>query len=121
MNKAEKALVDLAKAQQRVREATKQISDALEKSFEAAEDRENWKPVNKNKWLTLAYKMEYEPYEGSYFVNHEQDVEGYLAEHCQHALRAHQLIQARKPLKQALGVAKRRVSALANRLAREAA
>lgn len=121
MNKVESALVELVKAQKRVKEINWQIGDALGKSFDAAEDRDNWKPINKNKWLLLAYEQKYDPYEGSYFVNHEEDVEGYLAVHCEHALRAHQLIQARKPLRQALGVAKRRVSALANRLAREAA
>ena len=121
MNKAEKALVELVKAQQSVREINKKIGEALGQSFDTAEDRDRWKPINKNKWLVLAYEREYEPHEGYYFVNHEEDVEGYLAEHCQHALRAHQLIQARKPLKQALGVARRRVTVLANRLAREAA
>jgi len=120
MNKAETALIELARAQKRLKEINKQIGEALGLSFDAAEDRDNWKPVNKNKWLTLAYARTHDPYEGDYFTNHEEDVEGYLEENCQHALRAHRLIEERKPLKMALGVAKRRVTLLANRLARKA-
>lgn len=119
MSDAEKALIALARAQAKVSEINKLIGAALAASAEAIPDGENTGGA-KNKWLDMAYEREHVPFEGSYFVNHDGDIEGFLAERCQHALRAHQLIQERKPLRQALGIAKRRVTALANRLAKEA-
>lgn len=121
MNKLEIALIEWARAKEAVRSIDKQIGDALSESAMAAPDADTWKPLNKNKWLTLAYERAYEgPYDGYYYVNHEEDVEGFLAENCKHALRAHELIQQRKPLRAALGVAKRRLSLLATNLAKKA-
>ena len=120
MNKIEQALIDLSKANKAIKEINKQIGEALAKSHEVASDGGDWNPINKNKWLTLAYERERDLYE-SYFANHDDDVEGFLAEHCEHALRAHKLIQDRVPLRKALGIAKRRVTAIANRLCKEAA
>ena len=120
MNKIESALVELVKANLRIKEFNKLIAHEFFKSWEASEDRDSWKPANKNKWLVLAYQMEYSWDEGHYFSNHEDDVEGFLEGNCIYALKAHQLIQERKPLKKALGIAKRRVSFIANRLYKEA-
>lgn len=118
MNKIESALVELVKANLRVKEINKLIGDALQRSADAADDHGSWNPINKNKWLLLAYKRESDQYE-SYFANHEDDVEGFLEANCVHALQAHRLIQERKPLRKAAGIAKRRVSFLANRLHKE--
>lgn len=120
MSKVELALVEWYRAKAAVAAMDKQIGEALGDSVIAAPDGDKWE--GKNKWLKLAYEQKYAgPYEGWYYVNHEDDIEGFLAENCHHALRAHQLIQARKPLRKALGTAKRRVSLIANRLAKEAA
>lgn len=121
MTKLEEALVEWVRAKDAVRDINKQIGDALSESAMAAPDADTWKPINKNKWLTLAYDQAYEgPYDGYYYVNHEEDVEGFLSENCKHALRAHELIQQRKPLRAALGVAKRRVSVMARALTKKA-
>ncbi|WP_343734581.1 hypothetical protein [Acidovorax sp.] len=120
MNKTELALVEWYRAKAAVAAMDKQIGEALSDSLMAAPDGDKWE--GKNKWLKLAYEQKYAgPYEGWYYVNHDDDIEGFLAENCPHALRAHRLIQERKPMRQALGAAKRRVSLIANRLAKEAA
>lgn len=129
----EKALVSLALAQRHLKAINKQIAEALCASHEAAEKTwptkdgytpiapKEWEDWKKNGWLVLAYQIEREHYGSgmfdTYYANHEGDVEGFLAENCLHALRAHQLIQERKPLRKALGIAKRRVTRMANHLA----
>lgn len=120
MTKLEEALVKWIRARDAVNAISKQIGSALYDSLEAMtyDQRENMK---RNHWLELAYERKYEgPYEGWYYVNHEDDVEGFLAENCKHALLAHRLIQQRKPLLVALGVAKRRVSVMARALEKKA-
>lgn len=67
--------------------------------------------------LKKAYAMEREPSDcgygyQSYFANHDDDVEGYLAEQCSHCFAAHNLIQLRKKARQRFGAAKRRISVL---------
>ena len=120
MTKLEEALVEWIRARDVVAAINKKIGQALCDSLEAMTDdqRENMK---RNHWLELAYERKYAgPYEGWYYVHHEDDVEGFLAENCKHALLAHQLIQQRKPLRAALGVAKRRVSVMARALEKKA-
>jgi hypothetical protein len=136
MTNIEKALVELALAQRRVTEINKLIGEALSASRAAAEktwetsasgisiEPNEWFGSAKNGWLALAYQIEREHYGSgefdTYYANHDGDVEGFLAEKCQHALRAHQLVQQRKSLRKALGIAKRRVTFMANRLADKA-
>ena len=136
MTNIEKALVELALAQRRLTEINKQIGAALVESYLEAEKTwakeygfnpvppKEWESGGKNGWLVLAYQIEREHYGSgvfdTYYANHDGDVEGFLAEKCQHALRAHQLIQQRKSLRKALGIAKRRVTFMANRLADKA-
>ncbi|WDZ97944.1 hypothetical protein Herbaro_09240 [Herbaspirillum sp. WKF16] len=47
-----------------------------------------------------------------YYLNHDDDVEGFLAETCQHCLQAHHAIQAKKAATKRFGVAKRRITVL---------
>lgn len=72
-----------------------------------------------NQWqksphLQAGYAMEADPYNhgGHYYINHDDDVEGYLAETCDHCLKAHQAIQSKKAAKARFGIAKRRISVL---------
>lgn len=132
MNKYESALLELAKATKALKVMNQAIGKALDESQKEAEKSwpkdgwgiskppPEWEDFTKNGWLALAYKIEREHYGSgvfdSYFVNHDDDVRGYLSERCQHALLAHDLIQERKELKKDLGVAKRRVTFLSNRL-----
>lgn len=132
MDKYQIALLELARAQKAVSVINKQIGEALSASHAAAEESwtktasgipiepEEWAGGAKNGWLVLAYQIEREHYGSgvfdTYYANHDEDVEGFLAANCQHAMRAHQLIQERKPLRKSLGIAKRRVTFLANRL-----
>lgn len=129
MDKHAKALMELAKAQKAVKEINRQIGEALYESYKAMQDgfpkdwngypmlpdgwSESW--GNRNQHLVAAYEQVHE-HGDWYYANHDDDVRGYLAEHCEHALRAHDLIQDRRALRQALGVAKRRVTFLGNRL-----
>ena len=126
---AEAALIEFACKKAAYDALSKGISEALQASHSAQipENLNVWgaRIPDIKDWLKLAYEMEREPAgdgypSESYFVNHEDDVEGYLAENCQHALRAHRLIQERKVARKALGVARRRVTLMANRLARAA-
>ena len=129
MDKYAKALMELAKASKAVKEINREIGEALAASHKAIEDSlpKNWDgyPMFPNDWdetwmkrnqhLVAAYEQVHEHGEW-YYANHEDDVRGYLHDHCVHALRAHDLIQDRRALRQALGVAKRRVTFLGNRL-----
>lgn len=133
MDKYQGALIELARHTKQLRHINEQICSSLRESHVDAEkkfdkDYSGW-PITppewaelggKNLWLHRAYKIEREHYGSGmyddYHAYHDDDVEGYLSENCQHALKAHQLIQERKEVKKALGVAKRRVTFLANRL-----
>lgn len=133
MEKYEKALIDLALQSRRLKAMNSKIGEHLDASRKAAEstweknwhqwpiEPEEWKELGgKNLWLHRAYKIEREHYDSGvfdeYHAFHDGDVEDYLSENCKHALAAHLLIQERKDIKKALGVAKRRVTFLANRL-----
>ena len=131
MDKYQRALLELARTRKALEEANRRIAQELAASHQIAEDAlpkdwngwpifpdwwdETW--MKKNLHLTNAYARYATQYEDGY-VNHDDDVRGYLAEHCVHALHAHDLIQARKELRKDLGIAKRRVTFLANKLLR---
>ena len=131
MDKYQRALLELYRAKKAVMKINQEIGYSLDLSRQAAEvswekdqfglpePPKEWRDIGgKNLWLHLAYQKEYSVYEGMYYVNHDDDVRGYLAEHCGHALHAHDLIQARKELRKELGIAKRRVTFLGNKLLR---
>lgn len=136
MDKYQRALVEVARLTKSLKQQNEAISNALIESYKAAQStwRKGWhgapeEPVEwaelggKNLWLHRAYKTERERIDAwvfdEYYVYHDGSVRDYLAENCLHAYRAHDLIQARKDIKKELGIAKRRVSFLANRLLAE--
>ena len=132
MDKYQIALLELAKASNAAKHVNQEIGAELALSYVEAEKTwpreigynpvppKEWESGGKNGWLVLAYQIEREHYGSgvfdTYYANHDDDVEGFLAEKCKHALRAHQLIQQRKQLRKNLGVAKRRVTFLGNKL-----
>jgi hypothetical protein len=120
MTSLEIAVIELVRAQDEVRRLGKEIGDALCKSEEAqvASRQLGKQPTN---WLKLAYERESEYCHNTYtrhywYVNHDDDIEGYLAEHCEHALRAHILILERKEARRQVGMARRRVSLIGRNL-----
>jgi hypothetical protein len=122
MTKIELALVELAKWTRALREINAKIHECICLSMENephnASALSGHKSDGKSFWLYMAY-LRAADHDGCYYVDHEGDVEEYLEENCKHALKAHQLIQERRPIKAALGVAKRRVTFYANRLLAE--
>lgn len=116
MSKLEEAVIALVRAKDEVRRLTTEIGNAIFESQKAQGfDKQ---PID---WLKLAYERESEFCENTYsreyyYVNHEEDIEGYLAEHCEHALRAHHLIQERKEARRVVGAASRRVSVMGRNL-----
>lgn len=113
--KAEQALIAYAKARNDVARLSKLIGEALLYSFESQPKGEDID------WLANAYEMQQGPADHGHgwvktYTHHDNDVEGYLGEHCQHALRAHLLIQERKQARKQLGIAKRRLTVIANGL-----
>lgn len=108
--KYKNACIEYAKASADVRRLTQTIRDASYACWE----RQNGCGEHLGQsveHLKLAYEMESE---GGYnvYVNHDADVEGYLAETCRHCLDAHLAIQERKQARQRLGIAKRRIGML---------
>lgn len=113
----QRALIELSHAQHRMRALNRRISDELNASLGAMIEKGEPTPLSsKNKWLEQAYSGTHTHDDGWVFTHHDNDVEGFLAEHCEHALRAHVLIKERAKERQSLGVAKRRVTLIANRL-----
>jgi hypothetical protein len=128
MGKVELALVELARLNKQIKYINSLISEQILLSMENeppnASALSGHKCDGKSYWLYMAYWLSMDgdgPYSQRdyYYENHEGDVEGYLAEHCQHALKAHLLIQERKVIRKQLGIAKRRVTFFANRLLAE--
>lgn len=123
MNKYEAALIELSRAKTAVSDLTTQIRDALEASLEA-QTANGGKYID---WLSMAYERSQEPTDwggtSKYHEHHDGDPSEYLREKCTHSLRAHELIQMRKLARKRLGIAKRRITLMANTLAkhREAA
>lgn len=130
MDKYQSALIEYAKTKRALEECAKGIAAELDLSRLKAEQTwpkdyykypiapPEWERLGgKNLWLHLAYEREHSGHEdGFYYVNHEEDVVGFLEEKCQHALAAHKLIGKRKALRYDHGIAKRRLTMLANNL-----
>ncbi|MGB6103634.1 MAG: hypothetical protein WBF88_07270 [Pusillimonas sp.] len=112
----EEAVIELVRAQDEVRRLSKGIGQALGNSYDA-QTANGGEYVE---YLKLAYEIERD-YDGCgrmdvSFANHDDDVEGYLAEHCQHSLRAHHLIQKRKEARKRLSIARRRITVMGKTL-----
>lgn len=117
MTPLESALVEQVKALDEVNRLSRLIGTEIARSYDAQAVPYGKEPTD---WLKLAYERDYES-DGSYgrqyfYVNHEEDVEGYLAENCRYALQAHLLIQERKEARRLLGIARRRVSFMGRNL-----
>ncbi len=117
MTPLEYAVMAMIEAKDVVDGLSRQIGEAISESWSA-----QYKPCGPEPkdWLKLAYEQNYES-DGNYgrqyyYVNHEDDIEGFLAEKCQHALKAHLLIQERKEARKALAVARRRVAVMGRNL-----
>lgn len=128
MNKYENALLQLAIVKKSLKLNNQSLSEALQESYSTANDAlpkdELGLPIFDyvfekewitNKWLKIVYTPEVY-YDGSASYFEEEEIRDFLSNNCMHALRAHDLIQERKELKKNLGVAKRRVTFLANQL-----
>lgn len=119
MTSLETAVIELVRAQDEVRRLGKEIGEALCKSEEAqGQVPFGGKSVN---WLKMAYERDSEYCHNTYsreywYVNHDDDIEGYLAEHCEHALRAHLLILERKEARRRVGMVRRRISLMGRNL-----
>lgn len=117
MTPLEAAVIAMIEAKDVVDGLSRQIGKAISQSWSAQDGP--YGPAPKD-WLKLAYERDYES-DGCYgrqyyYVNHDDDVEGYLTENCQYALKAHLLIQERKEARKALAVARRRVSVMGRNL-----
>lgn len=113
----EDAVIALIEAQNNVRRLGRAIGEAMQASYETQTSNGG----TYTDWLEAAYKREHENNgytDAVYYVNHDDDVEGYLAEHCSHALRAHNLIQERKAARKQLGICRRRISVMGAALLR---
>lgn len=121
-DKYREACIEYAKRSADVRALSKKIGDALgdcSNSQLAAFNKDHpgsWMIPVFAEHLKMAYAMDrehdgaggYEPY----FVNHDDDVIGYLTETCPHCLAAHLAIQERKAARKRLGIAKQRIGIL---------
>lgn len=121
MNKAEQFLIELSRASAEVKRLSAAIGDALSSSIEEQQADGGLYTDH----LNAAYQIEYEEDDFTgrtrrYHANHDGDVAAYLAARCKHSLRAHELIQERKAARKRLGIARRNVTSLSNRLAKEA-
>lgn len=117
---AEQALIELSIATKRIKVLSRAIGEAIRKSTEHKEGP-NGLLIPGTNWLSKAYEMAYDDFEHQMaYVNHANEVEEYLRENCAYALLAHQLIQRRKVARQQLGVAKRRITVMGNKLAAQA-
>ncbi|WP_368655444.1 hypothetical protein ABRY94_11975 [Castellaniella ginsengisoli] len=119
MTPLEQAVIALVQAQDEVKRLGKEIGAAICRSEEA--QGEMIYPKEPTNWLKLAYQREREAADNGYgweyyYVNHDDDIEGYLAEHSPHALQAHLLIQQRREARRVVGAARRRVSLIGRNL-----
>ena len=109
-NKIELALIAYATARAACDAKTKEVRTSLESCARSQAEH-----------LKMAYSMlRDQEIGGRYYEYHEGDVEGYLELEaaCPHCLAAHRAIQERKTLRQELGKTKRRITRLANSLAK---
>ena len=123
-NKAKQALIAYANAKGVYDAKSREIGDAINKCF-LAQDASLEARYGLDWVLRASYvehlKLAYE-IDGSWgerdYTNHDGDVDAYLEEACPHCLAAHRAIQERKTLRQELGKTKRRITRLANSLAK---
>lgn len=119
------ALINYAKVKRELEHINKKISEQMELSFQnLSEELKAVAGYEDCYWLKLAYAMEDDPSDCGYgyqrvFSNHDDDVEGFLAENCQYALAAHRLIQERKKIKKRFGIAKAVISRMATKFLSE--
>lgn len=130
MDKYQNALIELARCTKQVKDLKDAISYELLQSYKCAEDKlprdksdglisypddweKNW--GGKNHWLSNAFSADIgEDFEPKYLSKAE--IFEYLRQNCTHAYRAYDLILARKQARKERGIAKRRVTFLANKL-----
>jgi len=131
-DKYKNACAEYAKANAEMRRLSRAIGDASYACHEVQAGKwEEEHPGRLNMQDPVNHlKMAYEMATGDsdcghgyerYFVNHDNDVDGYLKDTCQHCYAAHLAIQERKKAKRAFGIAKRRVTILGNSLLEAAA
>ena len=113
MDRYQQAILEHHQAAAQVLGLSNAIGAALEASF-AAQTKDDGTYIN---YLERAYKIDHEDDGQAYFANHDGDPATYLAEHCPHALRAHELVQERKLAKKRRGMARRRITILGKELA----
>lgn len=127
MDKYQTAIVQMVLAQDKLKRQTKEISEALQASYEEQTKDQVFSAFLQKEhayidYLARAYEMETDEessrygFVERYYPYHDGDVEAYLAEHDKHALQAHKIIQERKKTKKELGIAKRRVALLGRNL-----
>jgi hypothetical protein len=110
-NQIKETLINYAILRKEIDAINKRIGKHLYKSWENLPPDTEYDNV-KHYWLSKAYAGGYQRDEGFMFINHSDDVEGYLEENCLEALAAHRLIQQRKPLKKEFGRAKAKLTKL---------
>ncbi|CUJ54361.1 hypothetical protein [Achromobacter sp. 2789STDY5608628] len=123
MDKYQKAILALHVAVQEINRLSVEIGVAIEASL-VAQDPPPGAPFNGRppiNWLERAYALDQDDDGDRRHAHHEGDVDAYLAANCQHALRAHQLIQQRKAAKVARASARRWITKLGKELAAQQA
>ena len=119
MDKYQQAILALHAAAQEISRLSQEIGIAFSASM-AAQDPPAGTPFNGKppiNWLERAYALDHDEDGARYHAPHDGDVNAYLAANCQHALRAHQLIQQRKAAKVARASARRWITKLGKELA----
>jgi len=110
INKYRDACIEYARCRGEVSRIKHKIGEALAGCPDLQDD-------GRSQHLIDAYAIEYrgdgEEYYGMpYFVNHYDDVDGYLAGVCSHCHQAHLAIQEKKTAVKKFGIAQRRISNL---------
>ncbi|OMG89757.1 hypothetical protein [Achromobacter xylosoxidans] len=123
MDKYQQAILALHVAVQEINRLSVEIGLAIEASL-VAQDPPAGSPFNGKppiNWLERAYALDHDDDGDRRHAYHDGDVDAYLAANCQHALRAHQLIQQRKAAKVARASARRWITKLGKELAAQPA
>ncbi|WP_116521039.1 hypothetical protein [Achromobacter insuavis] len=123
MDKHQRAILALHEAAQEIKRLSTEIGLAIEASM-AAQDPPAGAPFNGKppiNWLERAYALDHDDDGDRCHAYHDGDVDAYLAANCQHAMRAHQLIQQRKAAKVARASARRWITKLGKDLAAQQA
>ncbi|WP_063588678.1 hypothetical protein [Achromobacter ruhlandii] len=123
MDKYQQAILALHVAVQEINRLSVEIGLAIEASL-VAQDPPAGSPFNGKppiNWLERAYALDHDDDGDRRHAYHDGDVDAYLAANCQHALRAHQLIQQRKAAKVPRASARRWITKLGKELAAQPA